>query len=105
MDINERLKLARKVLGRKIHIKTKTDAKKNRKAKKVSSFIQMAVGDKNTSPGKIYRQCGKKKRYRSEHEARLIANRGEAARGTKLRVYACPLCGGYHITSQNFRSY
>ncbi len=45
-------------------------------------------------------QCGKKRRYRTEKYARQMANACEKRRKVKLRVYACAMCNGWHITSK-----
>lgn len=45
-----------------------------------------------------YWDCRKKKRYSSEHEALRTAKKCTKERGTKLDVYYCNHCKGYHIT-------
>jgi hypothetical protein len=40
--------------------------------------------------------CAKKRRYRTEHEARAVA----LAASVKLRPYRCDLCRDYHLTSR-----
>lgn len=45
-----------------------------------------------------HRQCGKKMRYPSEESANVVALRRGIESGVHLRVYRCPLCGGWHIT-------
>lgn len=43
--------------------------------------------------------CLLKNSYRSEAKALKYKTKAEAARpGTKLRVYYCGLCQGYHLT-------
>jgi hypothetical protein len=44
--------------------------------------------------------CYKKSRYPTEQRARLYADKAEADRGVKLRVYSCPICMGWHMTKQ-----
>ncbi len=46
------------------------------------------------------RMCLSKKVYWTETEARTKADRCEAKRGVKLRVYHCPVCNQYHLTKQ-----
>lgn len=43
------------------------------------------------------RSCYMKRRYCTEAEARRTKAKREDAAGT-LRVYACFVCGGYHLT-------
>ena len=48
-----------------------------------------------------WHSCRRKVRYRSRKEARVGASRGAAvSRQRSLHVYRCPLCEGYHLTSQ-----
>lgn len=107
MDLKERIKRAKKILGPGTKIVKKSAQKKitQKKARKISSFIPGTSKNSNQSFKSKYQQCGKKKRYRSEHEARLSANRAETARGKPLRVYQCPICGGWHITQNIFKLY
>lgn len=49
----------------------------------------------------LYRECIKKKRYRSLKLANEIAAQALKSRGVNLRVYGCPYCNGYHLTKQN----
>ena len=44
-----------------------------------------------------------KRRYKSEHEALDAAAHGRAVRGAELRVYECPDCSGWHLTSRPAR--
>lgn len=45
-------------------------------------------------------QCDGKKAYMTVLAAQLAAN-GRHKRGVNyLRVYSCPLCGAYHLTSE-----
>ena len=101
MDIKERIEQARlALLGIRTRIVKSGEAKKKQKGhlRKVSSIVwgkpknEMSARDR-------YRQCGKKVRYKSEHEARVHANNAETKRSVKLRVYGpCPVCNGWHIT-------
>lgn len=99
--MKERIEQARfALLGVKTRIVRSGDAKRKQKGRlrKVSSI--MRGKHKNEMPAKDrYRQCGKKVRYKSEHEARVHANNAETKRGVRLRVYGpCPVCSGWHIT-------
>jgi hypothetical protein len=44
--------------------------------------------------------CKNKRRYPSEPFADQVAARATRQRGLALRVYACPLCQGWHITKR-----
>jgi len=44
--------------------------------------------------------CAAKDRYASEAEARAIALMHVPGRGTRATAYACPWCGGWHLTSR-----
>lgn len=50
--------------------------------------------------GKIVRSCWKKHRYPNEQSALEAINRVHKKRDTELRVYFCPQCLGYHLTSK-----
>lgn len=41
-----------------------------------------------------YRSCARKKRYKTEDEARKKAKEYE------MQYYHCEICGGYHLTKQ-----
>ena len=45
------------------------------------------------------RMCAKKRCYTSWEEANLMATR-RLSYGVKLRVYKCPVCHGWHLTSK-----
>ncbi len=45
-------------------------------------------------------ECGKKKRYASEEEARATADHQARATGRELNVYECPWCRGWHLSSR-----
>lgn len=101
MDMEERIKQARlALLGVKTRIVKSGEAKKKQKGRlrKVSSIVKGKPKNEMSAKDR-YRQCGKKVRYKSEHEARVHANNAETKRGVKLRVYGpCPVCNGWHIT-------
>jgi hypothetical protein len=45
--------------------------------------------------------CASKKRYRTlEHAEKILKRRMQRIPGLKLRLYLCPLCVHYHLTSQ-----
>lgn len=46
-----------------------------------------------------HQACGRKNRYPSEGVAQTRAIAYEVLRGQELRVYRCPYCGGWHLTS------
>lgn len=48
----------------------------------------------------INRMCHGKKRYPAEITALIEAQKCAAARKVALRVYQCPVCDGWHMTSQ-----
>lgn len=45
-----------------------------------------------------YSLCGRKYRYPNEAAAKAIRKRKSA----RLRVYACPRCGGWHLTKGDY---
>ena len=45
-------------------------------------------------------ECGRKKRYESEAEARATADHQARASGRELNVYRCPWCHGWHLSSR-----
>jgi hypothetical protein len=49
-------------------------------------------------------ECGRKKRYPSEAEARATADHQARASGRELSVYECPWCRGWHLSSQRAAS-
>ena len=104
MDIDERIELVLRALaGTDARLVTSrgAGAKPKFRPRKVSSVVR---GNPKMSAKDRYRQCGKKVRYKSEHEARVHANNAETKRGVKLRVYGpCPVCGGWHITKNAYR--
>lgn len=46
------------------------------------------------------KMCRSKRLYWSEGAARSVADRATAKRGVALRVYKCPYCFQYHLTSK-----
>ena len=49
---------------------------------------------------KIWRQCGRKKRYRDEHTVNHFRKIFERERGRPLDYYWCEYCKGFHLTSK-----
>ena len=45
-------------------------------------------------------ECGKKKRYASEAEARATADHQARTTGRELNVYECVWCRGWHLSSR-----
>ena len=45
-------------------------------------------------------ECGKKKRYESESEARATADHQARVTGKELKVYECSWCRGWHLSSR-----
>lgn len=106
MDIDERIELVLRALAgtdARLVTSRSTGAKPRSRPRKMSSFIKGKPKNEMSAKDR-YRQCGKKVRYKSEHEARIHANNAETKRGVKLRVYGpCPVCGGWHITKNAYR--
>lgn len=48
----------------------------------------------------VYKTCKRKNRYSSEYEARRVARLRSSTSGKNLRVYECPYCHGFHMTSR-----
>jgi len=46
--------------------------------------------------------CGRRRkiRYRSLKDAKGARRALEAKVGTAARIYGCPMCGGYHLTTE-----
>lgn len=95
MDIRERVAAALAKLGpgARIAEKRKPKGRPRKPSSMVKGLSKHAPALKDR-----YRQCYKKRRYKSEHDARLSANNCMAKRGKPLRVYRCPVCNGWHIT-------
>jgi hypothetical protein len=51
-------------------------------------------------PVTIDKMCAAKTRYSNPEKAGRAAQKAKAERGAQLRVYPCPLCGGYHLTKK-----
>jgi hypothetical protein len=45
-------------------------------------------------------QCGKKQRYETEADARATADHQARTSGRELKVYECPWCRGWHLSSR-----
>ena len=48
---------------------------------------------------KVWRQCGSKNRYKSEHDVNQYRKKYERIRGKALNYYWCEYCNGYHLTN------
>lgn len=48
----------------------------------------------------IERMCLGKKVYRTIQHAENTCKNANKHRGVQLRVYSCPCCGGFHLTSR-----
>jgi hypothetical protein len=51
-----------------------------------------------------WKQCFKKKAYSSLDLAKQVANKRMDEAGPELFVYACRICGEFHITSKKYNS-
>lgn len=51
----------------------------------------------------MYDMCLKKKPFHDRGEVEEALARLIRAHGTKFRVYSCPICGSYHLTSKIVR--
>ena len=49
--------------------------------------------------------CVDKTRWESERRARHAARVVSSEGGEQMRAYACPYCGGWHITTSLFQPY
>lgn len=49
---------------------------------------------------KMYRMCMRKKKFSSQSVAQNIAKECDEKYGKTHRVYMCPLCGYYHLTTK-----
>lgn len=47
--------------------------------------------------------CLKKRRFNTKEEAQATATYVYKTSGTKLNVYKCHICGGWHLTHNNKR--
>ena len=100
----KKLKEIKEILGPAVKIKRASDKKKPKPKRKVESIVKRKTAKRRDMKRAEWTSCGKKTRYASQHEARQIANNCERARpGTKLRVYFCSVCEGWHMTSKPMR--
>jgi rubrerythrin len=51
----------------------------------------------------MYKMCLKKRKYKSEKIAQKYAKECDKKYGGTHRVYYCPLCGYYHLTTKELR--
>ena len=47
----------------------------------------------------VWKQCKSKRRYRDEHTVNFYRKKCQRARGQELAYYLCPICNGFHLTS------
>lgn len=47
--------------------------------------------------------CLRKNRYDTREEAEGVAEHRQREAGIKLKVYGCPLCGGFHLAKAKGR--
>ena len=102
MDIEERLAKAKEVLGSDMKIVSRRSKKEKPKHRSISAFTPKSRKRKRDMNRSEYSQCGKKIRYRTHADAVKAMQACERKRGTKLRVYFCDICSGYHL-SHSFR--
>lgn len=48
-----------------------------------------------------YRQCQRKRKYKTEAEAQDTLEYCEELRGKKLYLYRCPTCSNFHLTHKS----
>ena len=61
---------------------------------------RFAFSTRKATGRQVFMTCGRKRRFRTEHEAMEKAVALHRRSGMVLAVYECPFCGGYHLTSQ-----
>ena len=49
---------------------------------------------------KAMETCNGKNKYGSEHEAKNVRRAVLKARNRQIRIYQCPKCHGFHLTSE-----
>lgn len=47
---------------------------------------------------KLYTECLRKKKYKSEKMAKNVATKAKKDRNIELECYFCDHCGNYHLT-------
>lgn len=95
---NKKRKEIMKVLGNKVRFLDKnTQHKKSEGMRPVSSY-KMGSTPKRVRKGLVFSDCGKKKRYDTQHRATEVARKIKESRGVVLRSYYCDHCKGYHLT-------
>ena len=52
---------------------------------------------------KDHTTCASKRRYWSEVDALIVANKRTSKGSGKLRVYRCPTCKGWHLSGKKYR--
>ena len=105
MDLRERIKKAKELLGDDIHI---VGAEEKRRKKALGRFRKLGGFRHSRHPEMDraqYYSCARKRPYKSQSEARKYANRLEQVRSKKLRVYFCEICQRWHLTSKPLNKY
>jgi len=51
----------------------------------------------------MYRMCLKKRKYKTEELAKKVAEECNVKYGKVHRVYYCPLCGFFHLTTKELK--
>ena len=46
--------------------------------------------------------CNSKKRFRDREEAKRSRQNIRSFDGTRMRIYECPACRGFHLTTVNY---
>ena len=102
ISIKERLSKAIEFLGGKDKVKVVHAARKHPgKKRKTRPKAKLRTKCSNGMEGNLWRECSKKRRYRSESEAQKAIQKAYHNRpDTKLRKYRCRFCNGWHLTSK-----
>lgn len=86
MDAGERRRLALEALG-----VTEAPARSPRPQR-------VRESERPDQRKRVFFSCDKKRRYKTEHDATCASHRVFKERGTRLRVYYCNYCRGWHLT-------
>jgi hypothetical protein len=102
ISIEERMSKAIEFFGGIEKVKVVHAAKKHPGGKrKRKPKVKLKTRCSNGLEGNLWRECAKKRRYRSESEAqKAIQNANHNRPDTRLRKYRCRFCNGWHLTSK-----